>query len=281
MTDADLYSKSRKLLDNPKALCNIMRRIAIDAGEILLDYHEEAGLIDVNKKSDGTPVTEADEKAEAFIRERLYEVASDIPFVGEEAIAAGNASDITDHRCFWMVDALDGTRAFIAGDNDFTVNIALISDGAPVIGVVYAPAHGELYAGCGEGTALRHMLDTGREKFIHVRHVPREGCVVYASRTHGSKERLDEFLTRFKVSKTMRRSSSIKLCLVAAGKADLSPRFGPTSEWDTAAADAVLRAAGGMITDLAGAPLRYGKYTESFLNPEFVAASFEWFAQEE
>lgn len=277
MSYAQDYPESYKYLDNPKALCNIVRRIALEAGQILLDYFDGADLFDVTQKKDGSPVTQADDAAETHIYEKLKVLVPDVPFIGEERVSAGEIPDLQGQRCFWVVDALDGTRSFIAGENDFTVNIALIMDGVPVIGVVYAPVYGELYAGCGEGTALRWMEDSGKEKPIHVRPVPREGCVVFTSKSHGSKPRLDSFLEGFKVAKVIRRSSSIKMCLLAAGKADLNPRFGQTCEWDTAAADAVLRAAGGMITDLQGSPLQYGRSEENFLNPEFVASSFPWF----
>ena len=274
------YPKSQKFLDNPKALCNIVRRIALEAGGLLLDYFDDPDFAKVEQKSDGSPVTIADREAENLIRRKLADITPDVPFIGEEIVSDGAAPDITGHRYFWMVDALDGTRSFIADKPDFTVNIALICDGEPVMGVVYAPVHGELYSGCGEGTALRWLEETDNEKPIQVRSMPKQGLTVLTSNSFGSKPRLERFLENFKVAKVIGRSSSIKMCHVAAGKADLNPRFGPTCEWDTAAADAVLRAAGGMITDLAGVALRYGRQDEDFLNPEFIASSFEWYSED-
>ncbi len=253
-----------------------MRRIAIEAGEVTLEYFDEAGYHGADAKSDGSPVTLADQEAELLIRSRLKDTLPDVIFVGEEMAAAGERPDLTTEQYFWMVDPLDGTKEFISGSGDYTVNIALIKNGVPVIGVVYAPVKGELYAGCGEGTALFWREETGAEKSIHVRTPPREGITVIASKSHGNAERLDKFLDGFKVAKVIKRGSSLKICAVAAGKADLYPRLGPTCEWDTAAADAVLQAAGGSIRDLNGNVLRYGGRDPKFLNPEFIASGFEW-----
>lgn len=274
------YPESRKYLENPKALCNIVRRIVLEAGALLLDHFEDIETVDVSQKSDGTPVTLADQEAEDLIARKLAEVTPDIPFVGEERVAQGSEPDLADHSIFWLVDALDGTRSFIAGENDFTVNVALIQDGEPVLGVVYAPVYGELYAAHGPETAVRWMEDTGKERRIFVRDIPKEGCVILTSRAKGPRPKLEKFQKYFKVAKVIRRSSSIKICMLAAGKADLNPRLGPTCEWDTAAAHAVLRAAGGEITDLAGRPFTYGHQDREFLNPEFVASTFAWFDAE-
>jgi 3'(2'), 5'-bisphosphate nucleotidase len=146
-----------------------------------------------------------------------------------------------------------------------------------MLGVVYAPAHGLLYAGHGAGSAVRWNIDTQADKPIAVRRPPESGLTVVASRRHGDGARLDAFLQDFKVEKLLKRGSSLKICAVAEGRADLYPRFGPTCEWDTAAGHAVLNAAGGALTDLQGQPLRYGGVRPRFLNPEFIAASFDWF----
>jgi len=282
MRPKPLPEETQKLVDNPGALCNMVRRVAIEAGEITLKYFEMAGDGHIEAKSDGSPVTLADREAETLIQIKLEQIAKGIPIVGEEAASLGKAPKNFDRDgYFWIVDPLDGTKEFIGGGGDYTVNIALINKGKPVLGVVYAPAKGEMYAGHGRGTAVRWLEDSDTEKEISVRKSPKGGLVVVASKSHGDESKLDKFLSKFKVDKVVKRGSSLKMCIIAAGKADLYPRFGPTCEWDTAAADAVLRSAGGVITDLNGSPLKYGGSNEKWLNPEFIACSFEWFKVEE
>ncbi len=260
-----------KLLEHPPALCNMIRRIALEAGELTLNWFDEAGYDGAALKGDGSPVTEADRAAEEVIEKALADLTPDIPMIGEESVGQGRIPDIKNADWFWLVDPLDGTREFISGSGDYTVNIALIHKGAPVIGVVYAPVKGELYAGHGPGTAIRFLEETGTEKQIHVRRPPEEGLTVVASASHSDQKKLDEFLKDYKVAKLLKRGSSLKICAIAAGKADLYPRLGPTCEWDTAAGDAVLRAAGGIIVDLKGADFVYGKSERKFLNGEFMA----------
>ncbi len=262
---------SSKILDHPKALCNQIRRVALEAGEITLKYFDDVEGQGVEVKADGSPVTIADQEAEALIEKALAEIAPDVPMIGEEATAAGRIPDLSQSEYSWRVDALDGTREFIRGGSDFTVNIALIHKGQPVLGVVYAPAKGELYAGHGEGTAVRWLEETDNEKSIHVRTPPKEGLTIAASKSHGSGQKLEAFLGEHKIAKILKCGSSLKICVIAAGKADIYPRFGPTCEWDTAAGDAVLRAAGGVITDTDGKALRYDGADPKFLNPEFIA----------
>lgn len=266
---------SEKLLAHPKALCNRLKQIAIKAGDITLDYFEDTGCI-LDDKNDGSPVTLADQEAEIYIRKELQEMLPSIPFIGEEAKAAQNCDRIGDSEYFWLVDPLDGTKEFISGGGQYTVNIALIKNGQPFIGVVYAPYQGELYSGHGEDTATLWREESGKEKHIRVRSMPKEGLTVLASKSHGCPRRLETFLEGFKVNKVIRRGSSLKVCAIAAGKADLYARFGYTCEWDTAAAHAVLRSAGGFMTDAkTGYELTYGHNREQkWLNPEFIAASF-------
>lgn len=266
-----------KLLANLGALCNMVRRIAIDAGEITLKYLDEAEDMQVDTKNDDSPVTLADREAEMFIQMSLENLTPNIPIIGEEAAALGKLPDFRGSEYFWLLDPLDGTKEYISGGGEFTVNIALIRNNVPILGVVYAPYLGTLYAGHGEGTAVKWSQDTDKEKAISVRSVPNEGMVVVASKSHGDTEKLDKFLEGFKVEKLTKRGSSLKICIIAEGKADIYPRFGPTCEWDTAAAHAVLNAAGGVITDEKGEALRYGGFEPKFLNPEFIACSFEWF----
>ena len=182
----------------------------------------------------------------------------------------------------WVIDPIDGTKEFITGGTDFTVNIGLIRNGVPVLGVIYAPVLGELYSGYGAGTAKRFVEETGTDKEISVRPPPKSGLRVVASKSHGSAQKLDQFLESFKVEKKIKRGSTMKVAAIASGKADIYPRFGPTGQWDTAAADAILRAAGGTITDLDGKALFYGPTEDGkWLNPEFVACSFDWFDVED
>ena len=260
-----------KILDYPQALCNVMRRIAMEAGEITLKYFDDMGFEDASAKSDGSPVTIADKEAEAFIEKALKDTLPDVDFIGEEAFAEGRTPDISNSEYFWMVDALDGTKEFISGSGEYTVNIALIHNKQPIIGVVYVPVLGELFAGHSGSSAIRYLEETDKEKDIHVRRPPSGGLTVVASKNHSNQDDLDAFLSDYKVAKTMKRGSSLKICSIAQGKADLYPRLGPTCEWDIAAGDAVLRAAGGTITDLSGAPITYGKIDGKFRNPEFVA----------
>lgn len=266
-----------KLLQNLGALCNMVRRIAIDAGEITLKYLEEVEDMQVDTKNDDSPVTLADREAETFIQMSLEQLTPNIPIIGEEAAALGKLPDFKDSEYFWLLDPLDGTKEYISGGGEFTVNIALIRNSEPILGVVYAPYLGMLYAGHGEGTAVKWSQDSDKEKSISVRPIPEQGMVVVASKSHGDTQKLDKFLETFKVEKLVKRGSSLKICVIAEGRADIYPRFGPTCEWDTAAGHAVLKAAGGVITDVNGKELRYGGFQPKFRNPEFIACSFAWF----
>ena len=265
-----------KLLNHPAALCNMVRRIALEAGEIILRYYDEVDSGQLSDKADGSPVTLADQDAEAHIQKKLAEMTLDVPFIGEETVANSDIVDFSAPDYFWCVDPLDGTKEFINGGDDFTVNIALIHNGIPVLGVIYIPVTGVLYAGY-EDTALRWSEDTGKDKSISVRPPPARGLIVSASKSHGNADKRDQFLNDFKIDKIIKRGSSLKICSIAEGKADLYPRFGPTCWWDTAAGHAILFAAGGDITDMQGVPLRYNScHDGKFLNPDFVASGFDW-----
>lgn len=275
-----ISAASQKLLNHPQAVCNMVRRIAVEAGDHILQYYDESGS-QSEQKDDGSPVTIADRESEAIILRGLIAMMPDVPVVAEESVASGQIPDLAGQDWFWLVDPLDGTKEFIKGSPDFTVNIALIHRGQPVIGVVYVPVPGELYAGCGPGTATRWLAETEHEKPITVRDLPARGLTVMESKNHRIDADQDRFLESFKVDKRLRRGSSLKICMIAAGRADLYPRLGPTCEWDSAAGDAVLRSAGGMITDLDGAPMTYGHAERKFLNPYFVASSGFWPVKEE
>jgi 3'(2'), 5'-bisphosphate nucleotidase len=242
--------------------------VARAAGAVELRYFR-AGTA-VMDKADGSPVTLADQEAEKLIAARLHEFRPDIPMIGEESVAAGTIPSVSGGT-FWLVDPLDGTKEFITGSGDFTVNIALLENFVPVMGIIYAPVADELYFGA-VGEAFMSMQGKPEQKMT-VRPAPAEGLTVVASKRHGDPERLNDFLKGKKVAKLIERSSSLKFCVVAAGTADFYPRLGPTCEWDTAAGDAILRAAGGKVTTLDGKPLSYGKAEKKFLNPEFLAFS--------
>lgn len=248
------------------ALLERLTPLIRDAGQVIMDIY--ATDFDVTKKGDDSPVTQADQKAEAVILAGLKLVAPGIPVVAEEAVAAGDIPDVSDR--FFLVDPLDGTKEFISRNGEFTVNIALVEHGRPVLGLVYAPAIGRLFSGAaGLGAWLEE--DGQAKRAIRCRAVPADGLTVVASRSHGDETALDAFLNGRKVASRTNAGSSLKLCLVAAGEADLYPRLGRTMEWDIAAGDAVLRAAGGRVTVVAdGADLRYGK--PGFDNPHFAAS---------
>ena len=240
-------------------------RIVRAAGEVVMAVYAQP--FDVRRKDDASPVTEADERAEALIVPALRALAPGIPVVAEEMAARGEADAIG--ATFWLVDPLDGTKEFISRNGEFTVNIALVHQGRPVLGVVGAPAVGRLFAGAaGQGAWTE---DAQGRRPIHVRTVPAEGLTVVASRSHGDAEALDRFLHGRRVARLVNAGSSLKLCLLAAGEADLYPRLGRTMEWDIAAGHAVLAAAGGRVERLDGGGFGYGK--PGFENPHFVACA--------
>lgn len=251
-----------------KDLLNLARDlipVARAAGAIEMKYYH-AGA-EVMDKEDGSPVTLADQEAERLIMEKLAAIAPGIPVVGEEAVSAGSIPDISAGR-FFLVDPLDGTREFITGGGDFTVNIALLDNFEPVMGVIYAPVSSVMYFGAAD--QCFRINAEGAEDKISVRRPPAEGLHVVASR-RSDPTRLNEFLHGRKVAKTINRSSSLKFCVLAAGEADLYPRLGPTGEWDTAAGEAILKAAGGRVTTIDGGPMVYGGVEKKFLNPHFLA----------
>jgi 3'(2'),5'-bisphosphate nucleotidase len=223
-------------------------------------------------KADGSPVTAADERAEEIIRDRLLQWAPSIPMIGEEGVAAGAPLEVG--ALFFLVDPLDGTKEFIARNGEFTVNVALIASGAPIAGAVYAPASHRLwFAGdvayfC-ETPAGEEIPDPRQWRRLRTRPAPAR-LVALASRSHGDAQ-TETFLARLPIAERKSAGSSLKFCLIAEGGADVYPRFAPTMEWDTAAGDAVLRAAGGIVLDAAHAPLAYGKVATGLRNGGFVA----------
>ncbi|HLA72979.1 MAG TPA: 3'(2'),5'-bisphosphate nucleotidase CysQ [Steroidobacteraceae bacterium] len=233
----------------------------------------------VRDKADASPVTAADEAAEKILLADLAAIAPGVPVVAEEAVAAGHVPVISDPaERFFLVDPLDGTREFVSHRDEFTVNVALIEAGEPVLGVVFAPARRELYWGDVKA-GKAGMIDADPDgtmpsmgTSIAARVAPARGLTAVASRSHRTPE-TDAFLANYSIAEFRSIGSSLKFCLVAAGFADIYPRIGTTMEWDTAAGHAVLAAAGGRVSGLDGEPFRYGK--PGFRNGNFVARGRE------
>jgi 3'(2'), 5'-bisphosphate nucleotidase len=247
--------------------CTTLARDA--AREIMRIY---AGDLGERIKADKSPVTDADHAAEAVIVAGLRTLTPGLVVVAEEEIAAGHVPTLDDNP-FWLVDPLDGTKEFIKRNGEFTVNIALIEAGKPTLGIVLAPAQ--------DNTLWRGDADLGADKSdrggaftaISTRGAPAEGLVACASRSHAIYSDLDIWFRSndLTVAERIQAGSSLKFCLIAEGKADIYPRFGPTNEWDTAAGQGVLEAAGGEVVTTDGRPLTYGK--PRFSNPHFIARS--------
>ena len=261
-------------LPDDATLIEAMTSAAIAAGDVILAARR-AGLT-VEKKSDASPVTDADRAAEVLIAARLAAIAPTVPMIGEEGVSEGRVPDPGD--VFFLVDPLDGTREFVKGGNDFTVNIGVIRNGRPEIGIIYVPASAKLFGGVvGEGAWRTEVVNgtPGPRRAMQVRPAPAGAIDVVASRSHRTPE-TDAFIRRFDVANLINRGSSLKFCAVAEGKADLYPRMGTTMQWDTAAGEAILTAAGGRVVQLDGRPLFYGRGPaagpEAFRNPWFVAA---------
>ena len=238
--------------------------LADRAGMVILEHYQ--GDVAVRAKADASPVTAADEAAEAVILARLAELTPEIPVIAEERVASGHVPDV-DAGAFWLVDPLDGTKEFINRKGEFTVNIALIEGREPTLGVVLAPALRQAWWGArGKGASARDAERHIRK--ITARKAPAGGLVAIASRSHRDAE-TQAFLDQAGITECISAGSSLKFCLVAEGKADLYPRFGRTMEWDTAAGHAVLSAAGGRVTTKDGAAFLYRK--PGFENPPFIA----------
>jgi 3'(2'), 5'-bisphosphate nucleotidase len=243
---------------------------ALAAGPAVMEEYERG--CDVRSKADGSPVTSADHRAEAIICGHLARLAPTPPICAEEATAGG--TPISAVGRFLLVDPLDGTREFLAGNGEFTINVALIEDGAPIAGAVYAPAIGRLWIGGDAAFVCEAPLGAGLAgkgtwRRIRTRRAP-ESLTALVSRSHADPQS-ESFLKRLPIGEARAVGSSIKFCLIAEGLGDVYPRFAPTMEWDTAAADAVLRAAGGVVLDPNGRQLAYGKVDRSLRNGPFVA----------
>jgi 3'(2'),5'-bisphosphate nucleotidase len=249
--------------------------VAIAAGDAILAVRRSGH--GVEWKADHSPVTEADRAAEKVITEELARLVPEIPVIAEEAAYEGRLPDADAD--FFLVDPLDGTREFVKGGNDFTVNIGLICAGEPVVGVILLPETGKLFWGAVGAGAWRGRAVGGsvaERGPIRVRPVPDGPIAVVASRSHRTPE-TDAYIRQYDVGDLVSAGSSMKFCVLASGKADLYPRMGTTMQWDTAAGDAILRAAGGKVVTLDGRPLGYGPNgsagPEAYRNPWFIAAS--------
>jgi len=250
---------------DPQSLIEPVLAIARSAGREILRVYESAFAVET--KDDRSPLTEADRAAHAHIARELARLTPDLPLWSEESARADFAVR-AGWPSFWLVDPLDGTREFIRRNGEFTVNIALVHGHDPVLGIVHVPVLARDYVGCRGGGAFRH--DGGGERHpIAVASRAHDPVRVVGSRSHPGVA-VAAFLERIGSHELVSMGSSLKFCLVAEGAADVYPRLGPTSEWDTAAAQAVVEAAGGRVTDVEGRPLRYNR-GDGVLNPWFLA----------
>lgn len=249
--------------------------LSLAAGALILDIYRQD--FEVIEKNDDSPVTVADQRAEALILSFLNQTWPEIPVVAEEQCAAGKVPD--GGRLFFLVDPLDGTKEFIKRRDEFTVNIALVENGVPVYGLVLAPALGHLYVSLAKDRAgfAEVLVEADQEsaplpmfRDMRVRNWPERPAAVI-SRSHIDDQTLD-FLDKNSVPERVSSGSSLKFCVVADGRADVYPRFGPTMEWDTAAGHGVLNAAGGVVVQPDGSPFLYGKVGDGYLNGGFIAA---------
>lgn len=257
-----------------EAVLALFESLALKAGQAVMEVYNSD--IAVTAKADASPVTLADKAAEKVILDGLRAAFPGIPCVSEEEISEGIVPPALG-ELFFLVDPLDGTKEFVKRRSDFTVNIALIQNGAPTVGVVYAPCTGRFFGGrpgLAEAFEARDGKVVSERRRIHVRE-GREPLTIVASRSHLTSE-TEEFIKKVSAAEIVSVGSSLKFCLLAGGEADIYPRFGRTMEWDTAAGDAVLRAAGGTTHTLDGAPLTYGKRNQAddadFANPHFVSS---------
>lgn len=251
------------------ALVSAMRRLSIEAGRAIMDVYARDDM-GVRSKDDASPVTEADEAADAIISAGLRAEFGSVPLVTEEQSKTHGLSVDT----FLIVDPLDGTKEFVKRRGDFTVNIALVESGVPTLGVVYAPAKGRMFLTTVDGhvteeTGEFDLNEQGETRVVSVAEPDASALRVVASKSHRD-QATDDYINKYAVASTVSAGSSLKFCLVAVGEADFYPRLGPTMEWDTAAGHAVLNAAGGQVVDReTHQPLQYGK--PEFRNSHFLA----------
>jgi 3'(2'), 5'-bisphosphate nucleotidase len=259
-------------IDNQR-LASELLAAAHRAGQRIMSHY---GHVDVELKADNSPVTAADREADEILVECLTSIAPDIPVISEES---SPLQEIDPQGCFFLVDPLDGTKEFIHGRDEFTVNVALIDHGTPCFGLVYAPALSKFYVTVARDKAVMAHLDASKPvpDFAQLEVVPiatrtadPSALTAAVSRSHMD-EQTQAFLDAHGITETHASGSSLKFCALAEGLADVYPRFGRTMEWDTAAGHAVLKAAGGAVLDTEGEPLTYGKRDRGYDNPGFIA----------
>ena len=245
-------------------LTDVMRTLALEAGKRIMEVYSSADF-GVETKADASPVTKADLAADAVISAGLREAFPEVALITEEQSESHTQRPST----FFIVDPLDGTKEFVQKRRDFTVNIALVEDGVPTRGVVYAPAQNRLFYTDAGGKSVEEDLSNGAKRAIRVASSDNQALMVVASKSHRDTA-TEDYINRYAVKDMRSAGSSLKFCLVATGEADLYPRLGRTMEWDTAAGDAVLRGAGGQVVRFDDhMPLTYGK--AGFENPFFIA----------
>lgn len=249
--------------DDLPSLLKIARETALEAGRVVLRQRNKA--LKIATKRDGQPVTAADHASEIFIASFLAKRAPHINVVSEELVSQGRYPDVGSAP-FWLIDPLDGTKDFIAGESEFTINIALIVGDVPVLGVIYAPALEELYEAA-EGVGAFKRIAEGKPDPITARIASPEGMYAVSSRRHGDEEALNAYMSNLPIKAHKRFGSALKFCHVASGLADLYPRFGKAMGWDVAAGYAILRVAGGSVSTVDGQPL-------SFRTPDFAINNF-------
>ena len=264
---------------NYEKLLEEIKKVSLDAGKAILEVYHRDEELDITTKDNDSPLTEADLTAHNIIVEALYELTPALPVLSEESKIV-SWQERQSWETYWLVDPLDGTKEFISGNGEFTVNIALIDNGRPLLGVVYVPVLDILYTGSPDGA---FKIENGSMEEIKTTSIEenQQAIAVVASRSHKGDE-LESWLERAAVTfpqmDLISMGSSLKICLVAEGKADIYPRLALTSEWDTAAAQAVLEAAGGILTDTDFNIYRYNQ-KEDILNPFFFAIGdrgYDW-----
>jgi 3'(2'), 5'-bisphosphate nucleotidase len=256
--------------DEAAALMEPLTDLVVKAGEAIGAVNRRA--MKVHGKDDGSPVTEADLAADRIIADGLAQIAPDVPTLSEERAQAAKPPF---RESFFLIDPLDGTKEFVAGRTEYTVNVALVTEGKPLLGIIGAPALGWLWRGLvGRGAERLKLSETGlgAPEPIHTRRSPGRGepWIAAVSRSHGD-ARTEAFINARPGAVRTKLGSAVKFGRLAEGAADIYPRLGPTSEWDVAAGCAIVTAAGGKITDADGRPLRFGERTEDFIVPAFIA----------
>jgi 3'(2'),5'-bisphosphate nucleotidase len=256
---------------NYEAIAEVFAELAVAAGAAVMRFYKSDSH--VQTKADQSPVCDADVAGEAIILAGLAARLPHLPVISEEAAASGVTARLGE--AFILVDPVDGTREFLAGKGEFTVNIGLVVHGEPKVGVVYAPALEQVWMAGREVVSFpvlpgAKLPPPDRRRRIHIRQPGADGLIALTSWSH-TDPRTTTFLSKFPVKERRMIGSSLKFCAIADGSADIYPRFGATMEWDTAAGDAILRAAGGIVLGRDGQPLRYGKTSSKFMNGSFVA----------